>query len=138
MSTRNVQFFNPETHDLEGVVPPDAVLSICDNPKFETMAMLVDNDCVAAGGLRIVHERSAEAFLFLKGAIPGFAHIYLRHYFQRMCMKYHRVQALVNINAPKAIRYVQWLGMRPECVMVAAGPRGEDYLVFVIIQGVNR
>ena len=108
---------------------------IDDNVAIE--GAFVDNECVAVGGVRVVSSEVGEAFLLVRPDIPPAVFIQMRDVFAGMIETFDRMQAAVLMTDSRAIRFAKWIGLRPESVIVK-GVKGQDYIGFASIKGVDR
>lgn len=115
----------------------DAFRRLRDVENVHSYGLMVDGRCVAIGGLIRVHPGCAEGFIV---AEPGvlvrhrYLAVQLRDAWQCLTSDYRRLQVAVDIRDPHAISYAYQLGLSPEGVMHAAGPGGEDYILFARVR----
>lgn len=131
----------PRAKDIGWVSPPEVAESLSRDPAYHATGVYVEERCVAIGGVREIHAGSGEAFLLVDESypLPPRVAIQMREFYQtQMATRFCRVQTVVDLYDGRAVRFNQWLGMRPEAILNQAGPDKETYVMFACIEGVDR
>jgi len=135
---RHAKFTSPTRGDIDWV--PDEYRNPIVTGKIRCEGAFVDGECIAIEGIRPILEDTGEAWMIFRGSPadwPGVV-IDFRERFPQLCNGYHRVQAMINLYRPEALRFVRWLGMRPEAILYQSGPRRETLITYVTIKGIDR
>ena len=134
----HAMFAIPRLEQIEWV--PEQFLQPIADGTAHCEGAFVDDECIAIEGIRPAHGETGEAWMLFRDPIENYPGVVMdfKERFAHMCRNYHRVQAAVDLYKPKAVRFTQWLGMRPEGILAEAGPNKETYVVFVTIKGVDR
>ena len=98
---------------------------------IQAVALSIDNEIVAVGGVRKLPWSMCEGFLSTKEALPPYVYVQLRDWWKKLTEGIQRAQMEVDIRNPNHIAFAYSLGTVPEGIMRKAGPNGEDYIVFV-------
>jgi hypothetical protein len=101
---------------------------------------LVDGEVAAVAGIAVMWPGVAEAWAVLTAvgrAHPAFVHRAVARTLRGLVRQLglRRLQASVDASNPVALRWAEVLGFRPEGVMRAYGPQGQDFVRFAMFPG---
>jgi hypothetical protein len=103
---------------------------IIGNTTMDAVAFVIGKEAVAFGGVHRMPWSICEGFFDSLPGTPPFVFAQARRVWYELTEGVRRAQFQVDILKPKHIRFGYSLGLKPEGVMMSAGPDGEDYILF--------